>query len=459
MNNSIPFQAEWIWKNQAAYNPYHQTILARKTFQLGNVRRAVIKITADGFYRLFVNGEWVNDGPGRSWPEHFQYDEMDVTAYLKAGRNELRVIARHWSVGTFHSVPQQAGLLAQLEVELENGDTEIIATNRTWQAAEAGAWLPDTPKICTQMEPQETYDARREEAVSFEKARVLFAAPAGPWKDLRASDAALLTRKPLPFRYFMEANLVKRSRDLDFCVPTARLANPGLIEANIQTGNAGGLCALLELEQAGEIVFYQNGFRVSVDGQHHPEGRYPLKTGRHLVLALTAELFGLQKEQTLRFIHPPASLKLINPLDAAYPNPWCWISFPEFVCRNNDLTWPGFSPSMNKEGLSHAYRAKVEELSQAVDDIETFQKHLGDRARCLPADQMLVRDTHWQFMGRAVAGSALERVENPAALMADNAEVTVVHLAAEGDVELVYDLSWNLRMRTGACWWRSVMKR
>ncbi len=39
----------------------------------------------DDAYRLFVNGEWVADGPGRSWPEHFQYDEIDVTPYLAAG--------------------------------------------------------------------------------------------------------------------------------------------------------------------------------------------------------------------------------------------------------------------------------------------------------------------------------------------------------------------------------------
>jgi alpha-L-rhamnosidase len=108
----MKLKAKWIWKKQSNYKLYNRTIIARKYFQLGKIRYGKIRITADSYYRLFINGQWVNDGPCRSWPEHFQYDEIDVTPQLRQGTNEIRVIARYFGCGTFHQVPQQAGLLA-----------------------------------------------------------------------------------------------------------------------------------------------------------------------------------------------------------------------------------------------------------------------------------------------------------------------------------------------------------
>jgi hypothetical protein len=93
----MSLKAKWIWKKQRDYNQYNQTIIARRAFRLGQIDRAVIRITADSFYRLYINGKWVNDGPARSWPEHYQYDRIDVTSYLKVGNNEIKVmILWHW---------------------------------------------------------------------------------------------------------------------------------------------------------------------------------------------------------------------------------------------------------------------------------------------------------------------------------------------------------------------------
>ena len=57
--------AKWIWREQPDYNVYNQTIVARKSFSLSldQAQRAVLRITADSFYRLYVNDQWVNDGP------------------------------------------------------------------------------------------------------------------------------------------------------------------------------------------------------------------------------------------------------------------------------------------------------------------------------------------------------------------------------------------------------------
>src|SRR5690606_27409200 len=136
------------------------TIIARKVVELPQVTSAELRITADTIYRLFVNGTWVTDGPARSWPDHYQYDVIDVTSLLKQGKNEIRVIANYFGVGTFHQIPQQAGLLVQLDATAKDGGAVRVLSDESWEVATANAWVPDTVKRCIQMGPSEIYDAR-----------------------------------------------------------------------------------------------------------------------------------------------------------------------------------------------------------------------------------------------------------------------------------------------------------
>ncbi len=436
-----PLSAFWIWTPQASYTPYQQAIFASKSFRLPAIQAAALRITADGQYRLIVNGEWVADGPCRSWPEHFQYDQIDLTPYLQEGQNELLVIARHWSSGTFHGVPQQAGLLAQLDLTLANGRTRRIVTDSSWQVAEARAWLPDTPRASIQMEPQEFYDARLEDDLSFAPAAELFAAEGGPWKDLHARDVALMARKPLAPRCLLAANLVRHAQDLVFCMPASRLANPGLVEANRSVGCAGGMATLLELDQLAEIRFSLDGFAVSVDGVTNPAGVYALPEGRHFVLAFSTGLFGHNKDRSLRLLEPPAGLILTNPLDPEHDNPWCRIDMPEYAWRGDDLVWPdNLNLDGERERLAARYEEETARLLKKVRNLTTFFAQLGPRARCMPKEEMFVRETHWPFINRAPIGPAWKQVDNPAAALHDNADFTTIHPAPEGDIELVYDL-------------------
>lgn len=242
--------APWIWRAQAADVPtYNQTIVARKTVELAAPVRGVLRISADSFYRLSINGRWVADGPCRAWPEHYQYDVLDVTAYLQSGANELEVVARYFGVGDFHKVPRQPGLMAQLDVTLSDGQAASVVTDASWQVAEARGWLANTPKVSIQMEPFEWYDARLADALEFAPAQVVCDTGAGPWKDLRPRDVALLTREPFSVKRFGGAQLV-HSDGLDFCLPAVRLMHPGLIEANHNASAPCGMASVLECEGA-----------------------------------------------------------------------------------------------------------------------------------------------------------------------------------------------------------------
>ena len=164
------WSAKWIWKKQRNYKTYNQTILARKTFKVGSFEDAVIRISADSNYRLFINGEWMNDGPSRSWPEHFKYDAIDVASYLSRGENTIEVIANCFGAGVMTRYTVQAGLLVQLDVELANGQLKTIASDKSWEIAELKTWVSDTAKISLNMEGYELYDARLEREPKFAQA-------------------------------------------------------------------------------------------------------------------------------------------------------------------------------------------------------------------------------------------------------------------------------------------------
>ena len=433
-------KANWIWKKQQDYNVYNQTIIARKSIELTDFREAKIIITADSFYRLFINGEWINDGPCRSWFYHYQYDEIDVVSYLKSGKNQIEIIARYWGVGTFHNVCQQAGLLAQLEIELENGGRQIIVTDDTWEIAEANAWIRNVPKSCIQMEPQEIYDARFEKGMRFEKAHILFEADKGPWKNLNPRDVALLTKKSFSFKSFLESNVIRKRKDLNFCVPTTRLVHPGLIEANYRTSNASGMATILELKETAQIRFFTEGYRLAIDGVINEDGHYTLNSGKHLVLGFAVNIANHQKEKTIRIVDPPDSLRLINPIDSAYENPWCWISFPEHKFAYNDLNWGKWDEDDEGNNLVNEYLEKIEAYLVEVSSVERFHQVLGNRIENISSDQMFVEDHYWRFLNREVLGSADEYVEKPENLIHDNGEITIVHPSEAGDIELIYDL-------------------
>ena len=434
-----PLTAKWIWWPQSEAQPYNQTIVAQKTFELDAFAAATLRVTADTFYRLYVNGAWVNDGPCRSWPEHFQYDVLDLTPYLRKGQNQIQVLARYYGVGDFHHVPRQPGLLAQLEVAGAGGGRTVVQTDASWDTAQQNAVIANTPKVSIQMEPAEWYDARLEQDLVFTKAAVVCEAAAGPWKNLNPRDVALLTRQPFALRTFLGAKIVK-SDALNFCLPAARLLYPGLIEANHTVSLACGMATILSLREPATVTVQAEGFKFAIDGQRGKDGRFELSAGSHLLLVLAADVTSHNKEKTLRLLNPGA-LKLQNPLEPTKENPWCFLRFPEYTFATNDLVWISFRDE-NKEiaGKVHGFEKLSEELLRDVKDQPGLVEKLKSRAEQIPSERMFVRDSVWQTWERKVVGEATSLIENPAALMHDTPAATTVHPSPNGDSELLYDL-------------------
>lgn len=116
-------------------------VLFRKKFNAGgDLFKAVLKITADDYFKLYINGEFVTQGPPPSYPQAYYYMELPVGRFLRSGENVMAVhtlyqglINRVWVSGD-----NRESLWAELAV---NGEV-ILATDESWKCKISSAYEP-----------------------------------------------------------------------------------------------------------------------------------------------------------------------------------------------------------------------------------------------------------------------------------------------------------------------------
>ena len=63
----------------------------RKKFILTNCENIFINISADDYYKLYINGVFVCQGPSPAYPDCYNYNCIDLSKYLKIGKNVIAV--------------------------------------------------------------------------------------------------------------------------------------------------------------------------------------------------------------------------------------------------------------------------------------------------------------------------------------------------------------------------------
>lgn len=109
---TIPELAEIVPVNlyqkeqKAAGKPYpgfqNLHVLCRAEFDAGLCRdeksRVILQITADDYYKAYVNGHFAGQGPAPAYPEKYYYNEIDITEQTRPGKNLLAVHAYYQGV-------------------------------------------------------------------------------------------------------------------------------------------------------------------------------------------------------------------------------------------------------------------------------------------------------------------------------------------------------------------------
>ncbi len=431
--------AKWIWAEREDYSRYNDFVIARKTFFLTAAAEARVMVTADTRYRLYINGEWVSDGPCRSWPGHYQYDVLDVTPYVRPGENEVRVIANYFGTGTFHQVPQQAGLLFQLDVTGTDGARTMVASDGSWEVADLTTWSSNVPKKCVQMGPFELYDARQEGELRFAPAVELFKAGAGPWQDLNPRDVALLTREPFHLRSFQGANVVAADwRSFGF--RNGSLLYPGLSDTNHATSMMSAVSTLIRAGQAMTLHVEDfglgGGYRYYVNGKESGRALSLVEGDNFLLAVIRNPLNHWQRDTAIRFVETEG-YALANPIKGAAADPWCFVAFEDTKYVKADYA----HNLLRAEGKAAEarFRAYGEAFAKKAVDGRSLKREAGAAVFALDSSEQVSDDAYWQFENRRVKEDAAALVEEPGALMYDNAQATVVRPSRNGDIELIYD--------------------
>ena len=435
--------ANWIWNKRKHYNQYNDAIVVEKQFRVATFGKAKIHITADTFYRLYINDVWVNDGPARAWPEHYSFDSIDITAYLKTGSNEIKIIARYFGAGDFHHVPQQAGLLAQIDITSANGNVKTISTDSSWQVADYKPLLRDTPKASIQMQPVEYFDARLAKKMTFKNATVLYKADAGPWKDLTKRKVPLLTRNELAARSFLSAKTVESTGDY-WCVYFRKLIYPDIIEANQNVYSPFVMTSILHVRKKTKVKFHVidsmgNPHTIFIDGKARNSNDFSLAPGKHIVMFVWDKISHII-DLSLRFVGDK-NAKLMNPVQPDFENPWCFIPYKEYAFVENDMHWQHLMtrrPELAEKVIN--FQRLTKKLISQTRQPKDVKAIFGNRAKATPSSQIFVRDNYHRFLAQHTLPNLSIRVDNPTALIYDNAELTTVYPAGQGDVQFLYDL-------------------
>ena len=157
-----PFtHARWIWSDQYFWDLHNGFAQFRKSFELPRVpKKAPLFITADQHYHLYINGRFVCRGPARGFQSHWPYDEIDVAAYLVAGRNVIAVRGYNAGFSTFQYLTQgTAGLLVGAR-----WGTTLLVSDTSWKSRRQEGISRDTVQVSLQLNPQEHIDCRQEPA-------------------------------------------------------------------------------------------------------------------------------------------------------------------------------------------------------------------------------------------------------------------------------------------------------
>ena len=89
-----------------ACNAENIHVLCRSEFLWEGRQKLWLRISGDDYYKVYVNGRYAGQGPAPAYPEDYYYNEIDITSFLRKGRNIMAVhlyyqglINRVWNSG------------------------------------------------------------------------------------------------------------------------------------------------------------------------------------------------------------------------------------------------------------------------------------------------------------------------------------------------------------------------
>jgi len=152
----------FIWTDDDPY-AFHYFVMARCEVDLETaVESAVLHVTCNDRYVLYVNGQYLGRGPARSDCRWKSFDTYDVSEGLRGGTNAIAILGYRYGCTNAYTRDDRAGLFAQLDLSFEGGATQTLGTGEDWRLLQAKAWRQDVKPMSPCVGVTEVYDARDE---------------------------------------------------------------------------------------------------------------------------------------------------------------------------------------------------------------------------------------------------------------------------------------------------------
>jgi alpha-L-rhamnosidase len=271
-----PWQGSWIWGGSEV-SPRNEWRWFRTTFtcpsDMDALAKAVLWITADSRYELYVNGTRVGRGPVRYYSTDIFYDAHEVGHLLRRGEvNTIAVQVMHYGISNFVYLRGRGGLLAQLDVLSEDGEITLAKTGADWRTSLHAGQDPATSRMSCQLAFSERIDGRQlaEDWTSsqysdahWQQAEVIGAAGMEPWVRLHPRDIPYLTEEPVLPTRVISLNRVVPYQLTAFIDAYHLMKTPGEENAN-HIRFCGAFMTTLRLKEAAEVklMFHVGGLGI-----------------------------------------------------------------------------------------------------------------------------------------------------------------------------------------------------
>ena len=157
-------RAKWIWlSNHAGADEYGEF----SCYFDAQDAPAVCRVSCDGDYTLFINGKYAASNQYGDYEHYKIFDEIDITEYLCAGRNELFLLVWHFGADSQRYKKAEAGVIFEIE---QVGDT-LIASDEHILCRKSPAYASGYCKeITSQLGFSFSYDATKEHSGEWKEA-------------------------------------------------------------------------------------------------------------------------------------------------------------------------------------------------------------------------------------------------------------------------------------------------
>ena len=149
--------ARWIWVEKECKPDTYGEFYNEFLWEEGEVN---CLLSCDGDYTLYVNGQYVSSNQYGDFEWYKSYDTIDITPYLKKGKNAFAVLVWHFGVDTQRSIKAQAGLIFEVKI----GEKTLFASDETTKVRYSKAYQQGLQKKVTrQLGYSFAYDATKED--------------------------------------------------------------------------------------------------------------------------------------------------------------------------------------------------------------------------------------------------------------------------------------------------------